>query len=50
MPNARMRPQVLRRQLASVAAMTRGKTHPLATLREALEVQEVVEAILASAA
>ena len=50
MPNARLRPEVLRRQLASVAAMTRGKTHPLATLREALEVQEVVEAILASAA
>ncbi len=50
MPNARMRPEVLRRQLASVAAMTRGKTHPLATLREALEVQEIVEAILASAA
>ena len=43
-----MRPEVLRRQLASVAAMTRGKTHPLATLREALEVQEVVEAILAA--
>jgi predicted dehydrogenase len=50
MPNARLRPEVLRRQLASVAAMTRGMTHPLATLREALEVQEVVEAILASAA
>jgi len=48
MDNARLRPEVLRRQLASVAAMTRGKTHPLATLREALEVQEVVEAILAA--
>jgi predicted dehydrogenase len=48
LPNEKMRPLVLKRQLASVAAMTRGKDHPLATLREALEVQEVVEAILAS--
>jgi len=49
MPNERMRPLVLKRQLAGVAAMTRGEAHPLATLREALEVQEVVEAILAAA-
>jgi hypothetical protein len=28
--------------------MTRGQPHRLATLREALEVQEVVEAILAA--
>ncbi|TCZ65356.1 Gfo/Idh/MocA family protein [Roseicella aquatilis] len=48
LPNEKMRPLVLKRQLASVAAMTRGKVHGLATLREALEVQEVVEAILAS--
>ncbi|MFC7540912.1 hypothetical protein ACFQU2_17610 [Siccirubricoccus deserti] len=48
MPNERMRPMVLRQQLAGVAAMTRGASHPLATLREALEVQEIVEAILAS--
>jgi predicted dehydrogenase len=48
MPNARMRPLVLRQQLAGVAAMTRGAPHSLATLREALEVQEIVEAILAS--
>jgi hypothetical protein len=48
LPNEQMRPLVLKRQLGSVAAMTRGKTHPLATLREALEVQEVVEAILAA--
>jgi predicted dehydrogenase len=48
MPNERMRPLVLKRQLAGVAAMTRGEAHPLATLREALEVQEVVEAILAA--
>lgn len=48
-PNERMRPLVLRRQLAGIAAMTRGGEHHLARLREALEVQEVVEAILASA-
>ncbi len=39
---------VLRGQLAGVAAMTRGEAHPLATLREALEVQEIVEGILAA--
>jgi hypothetical protein len=39
---------VLRGQLAEVAAMTRGEAHRLATVREALEVQEIVEAILAS--
>jgi len=49
LPNERMRPLVLRDQLAGVAAMTRGEAHHLATLREALEVQEVVEAILAAA-
>jgi hypothetical protein len=43
----RARPLVLARQLEKVAAMTRGEPHDLATLREALEVQEVVEAILA---
>ena len=46
LPNERMRPLVLRGQLAGVAAMTRCEPHPLATLREALEVQEIVEAIL----
>jgi predicted dehydrogenase len=46
-PHERMRPLVLRRQLAAVAAMTRGEAHPLATLAEALAVQETVEAILA---
>jgi predicted dehydrogenase len=40
------RPLVLGRQLDKVAAMTRGEVHNLATLREALEVQEIVEAIL----
>ncbi|MBL6458558.1 Gfo/Idh/MocA family oxidoreductase [Belnapia sp. T6] len=48
LPNERMRPLVLRDQLAGVAAMTRGQPHHLATLREALEVQEVVEAVLAA--
>ncbi|PZW48637.1 putative dehydrogenase [Humitalea rosea] len=47
-PNERMRPMVLRGQLHGVAAMTRRTPHPLATLREALEVQEIVEAILAA--
>ncbi len=47
-PNERMRPLVLRGQLAGVAAMTAGQPHGLATLREALEVQEIVEAILAA--
>lgn len=47
MPNERMRPLVLRRQLEGVARMTRGETHHLATIQEALDVQLVVEAILA---
>jgi predicted dehydrogenase len=46
-PNERARPIALRRQLEGVARMTRGEPHSLATLAEALEVQEVVEAILA---
>ncbi|MGK7868763.1 Gfo/Idh/MocA family oxidoreductase [Falsiroseomonas sp. E2-1-a20] len=46
LPNERMRPMVLRGQLDKVAALTRGQPQDLATLREALEVQEVVEAIL----
>lgn len=50
MPNERMRPLVLRAQLDKVAAMTRGEAHALATLREAFEVQQVVEAILAARA
>ncbi|HYF53864.1 MAG TPA: Gfo/Idh/MocA family oxidoreductase [Salinarimonas sp.] len=49
-PNERARPLVLRRQLAKVAAMTQGRPHDLASLREALEVQETVEAILAGTA
>ena len=49
LPNDRMRPMVLQRQLDGVAAMTRGEAHHLATLREALDVQQVVEGILAQA-
>ncbi|WP_235924692.1 Gfo/Idh/MocA family protein [Roseomonas harenae] len=48
LPNERMRPLVLRGQLDKVVAMTRGEPQSLATLREALEVQEIVEAILAT--
>jgi hypothetical protein len=32
--------------LEKVAAMTRGEAHGLATVREAFEVQEIVETIL----
>lgn len=46
LPNERMRPLVLRDQLRAVAAMTRGEEHRLATLREALAVQEMVEGML----
>ena len=46
LPNDRMRPLVLRRQLEQVARMTRGEPHHLATLSEAFEVQQVVEAML----
>lgn len=47
LPQEQTRPLVLKRQLAAVAAMTRGEAHPLATLAEAFAVQRVVEAILA---
>lgn len=47
LPNEKMRPLVLKGQLDKLAALTRGEAVNLATLREALEVQEVVEAILA---
>ncbi|MBN9064682.1 MAG: Gfo/Idh/MocA family oxidoreductase [Rhizobiales bacterium] len=46
--NERARPLVLKRQLAGVAAMTRGQPHALATFQEALDVQEIVETILAA--
>ncbi len=47
-PHVQARPLVLQRQLESVARMTRGEPHPLATATEAFEVQTVVEAILRS--
>ena len=46
LPNEEMRPLVLKRQLDGVIRMTRGEPHHLATLREALDVQTVVEGIL----
>jgi predicted dehydrogenase len=47
MPNEQARPIALARQLEGVARLARGEPHHLATLAEALEVQAVVEAILA---
>lgn len=48
-PNEEMRPLILKRQLNMVADMTRGCTdHRLARLREAFDVQRLVEEILAS--
>jgi hypothetical protein len=47
LPNAEARPIALRRQLDGVVRMTRGEPHHLATLAEALAVQEAVEGILA---
>lgn len=44
--NERSRPMVLRRQLEAVERMTLGETHHLATVKEAFEVQTVVETIL----
>lgn len=46
LPNEKIRPLVLARQLDKVAAMTLGKPHDLATFAEAAEVQAIVEAIL----
>ena len=46
MPNERSRALVLRRQLEAVERMTLGETHQLATVKEAFEVQTVVETIL----
>jgi predicted dehydrogenase len=45
-PNEKARPLILARQLDKVAALTHGQPQDLATLEEALAVQEVVEAIL----
>ncbi|WP_237215505.1 gfo/Idh/MocA family oxidoreductase, partial [Falsiroseomonas oryziterrae] len=46
LPNEKMRPLVLKGQLDKLIALTRGEPQTLATLREALEVQEIAEAIL----
>jgi len=47
MPNERARPLALKRQLEGVARLARGEAHHLATIEEAFNVQEIVEAILA---
>ncbi len=46
MANEDARPLVLQGQLDKVAAMVRGESHNLATIEEALEVQEIVETLL----
>lgn len=48
LPQEQARPLALKRQLEGVARLTRGEPHHLATLAEALDVQEIVEGILAS--
>jgi predicted dehydrogenase len=48
LPNERMRPLVLKRQLDGVAKMAAGAEHHLATIQEAFDVQCMVEAILAA--
>jgi len=48
LPNTAMRPLVLREQMNKLAALVRGEPQGLATLREALEVQRIVERILAA--
>jgi predicted dehydrogenase len=47
LPNEQARPLALKRQLQGVANLARGEPHHLATLTEALNVQEMVEGILA---
>lgn len=47
-PNEKARPMILARQLDKVRALTRGEPQDLATLAEALAVQEVVERVLLS--
>ena len=47
LPQEQARPLALRRQLEGVAKLARGEPHHLATLADALNVQEIVEAILA---
>ncbi len=48
MPNEKARPLALKRQLEGVVRLARGQPHHLATPAEALNVQEIVEGILAS--
>ncbi|MGY4799990.1 Gfo/Idh/MocA family protein [Teichococcus aerofrigidensis] len=48
--NAEMRPLVLQRQLSKLRALVEGKPQDLATLREAFEVQAIVERILRNGA
>ncbi len=48
MPNEQARPLALKRQLDGVTRLARGEPHHLATLAEALNVQEIVEGILAT--
>ncbi|SEE20722.1 Predicted dehydrogenase [Rhizobiales bacterium GAS188] len=48
LPNEQARPLALKRQLEGVVRLARGEPHHLATLAEALNVQEIVEGILAS--
>ncbi|WP_204280434.1 hypothetical protein, partial [Serratia marcescens] len=44
LPNAQARPLALKRQLEGVVRLARGEPNHLATLAEALDVQEIVEA------
>jgi predicted dehydrogenase len=48
LPNEKARPLALKRQLEGVAHLARRGPHHLATLADALNVQEIVEGILAS--
>ncbi|MFN3673321.1 MAG: Gfo/Idh/MocA family protein [Bosea sp. (in: a-proteobacteria)] len=48
LPQEQARPLALKRQLEAVVRLTCGEAHHLATLDEALNVQEIVEAILSS--
>ena len=47
LPQAQARPLALKRQLEGVAKLARDEPHHLATLADALNVQEIVEGILA---
>jgi predicted dehydrogenase len=47
LPQEQARPLALKRQLEGVAKLARGEPHHLATLADALDVQEIVERILA---